>query len=72
MNGNSSFQEIEVFYLPITLVSLLHKQRHQYGKGSRHLLRNHDLVALSADASTKPKTVPDTIFRTLYLPRSRP
>ena len=41
---------------------LLHEQRHQLGTGSWHLLRAHDLIALSTGIGTKREKVPDTIF----------
>jgi hypothetical protein len=50
-----------VFYLPITMTNrLLYEQQPQFRTGSWHLLRTHDLFALSTGISTKQDTVPDT------------
>jgi hypothetical protein len=39
----------------------LQEQRHQFGTGAWHLLRTHDLIALSTEISAKGKKFPDAI-----------
>ncbi len=62
MNGTSGFREVRSSTSRSPTNRLLHEQRHQFGTGSWHLLRTHDLIALSTDISTKRETVPDTVF----------
>ena len=45
---------------------LLLEQRHQFGKGSQHLLPTHDHIALSAGMSTKTENVSNTIFKSQH------
>ena len=40
----------------------LQEQRHRFVTDSRHLLRTHDLIALSTSITTKREKVPDDIF----------
>jgi len=62
MNGTSGFQEVRSSISRSPSYRLLHEQQPQFGTGSWHLLRTHDLIALSTDISTKQETVPDTVF----------
>ena len=51
-----------VFYIPITIAyQFLHEQRPQFGTGSSHLFRTHDLIALSTGNTTKEEKVPDIL-----------
>ena len=53
MNGTSGFQEVRSSTSRSPTNRLLHEQRHRFGTGAWHLLRTHDLIALSTDISTK-------------------
>jgi hypothetical protein len=62
MNGTSGFQEVQVFTPRSQSYRFLHEQRPQFGTGSWHFLRTHELIALSTDISSKREKVPATIF----------
>jgi hypothetical protein len=55
MNGTAGFQEVQSSTSRLQSYRFLHEQRHQFGPGSRHLLRTHNLIALSTSISTKRK-----------------
>ena len=61
MNGTSGFQEVRSSTSRSPAYRFLHEQRHQFGTGSWHLFRTHDLIALSTGISTKREKVPDTV-----------
>ena len=65
MNGTSGFQEARTSTSRSPSYRLLHEQQLQFGTDSWHLLRTHDLIALSTGISTKREKVPDTIFMPL-------
>jgi hypothetical protein len=53
MNGTSGFEEVQPSTSRSSSDYVLHEQRHQSGKGSSHVPRTQDLIALSTDISTK-------------------
>ena len=58
MNGTSGFQEVRSSIFRSSSSHFLHEQRHQCGAGAWHLLRTHNLIALSTGISTKRENVP--------------
>jgi len=69
MKGTSGFQAVRFSSSrsPSYRYRFLHEQRHQFGVGAWHLLRTHNLIALSTGISTKREKVPDTIFMPLLI-----
>jgi hypothetical protein len=62
MNGASGFQEVRSSISRSSTNGLLREQRPQFGTDAWHLLRTHDLSALSRNIITKQDKAPDTIF----------
>jgi hypothetical protein len=63
MNGTSGFQEVPSSTSRSSAGRFLDEQRHQFGKSSWHLLRTHDLIALSTGISSKREKVPDLFLK---------
>lgn len=61
MNGTSGFQEVWSSTSQLQSYRFLDEQRHQFVTGAWHLLRAHDLIALSPGISTKREKVPGTL-----------
>lgn len=64
MNGTSGLQEVRSSPPRLPSNRLLHEQQLEFGTGSGHLFRTHNLIALSTGINTK-KTVSDTFPRSL-------
>jgi hypothetical protein len=61
MNGPSGFQEVRSSTSRSSPNRLLHEQQPQFGTGAWHLLRTHNLIALSTDISRKRSNVPKAV-----------
>jgi hypothetical protein len=61
MNGSSGFQKVRSSPSRSPSDYVIHEQRHQFGKGSWHLLHIHGLIDLFTGISTKREKVPDGI-----------